>query len=105
MNRLSKSGRNLKSSSGKTLEGDYDDDKTKADSGMRSASCKLSRSRAVFDKAVQWARHKQPAKRPPRHRHPARSSARRKIIPNVVYAEETYKIVTDVLEDRSSICR
>jgi len=81
-----------------TLEGDYDDDEDEGGPWEAISKLQAIASRTVFDKAVQWARHKQSAKRR-RGIDILAQFGKTEDHPDVVYAEETYKIVTDVLED------
>jgi HEAT repeat protein len=81
-----------------TLEGDYDDEDD--ESGPWEAVSKLQAiaSREVFDKAVQWGRNKQPAKRR-RGIDILAQLGKTEDHPEVVFAKESYGVITSVLED------
>ena len=86
-----------------TLEGDYDDEDDEggpweAVSQLQAIASDEAEGRPVFDKAVQWARHKQPAKRR-RGVDILAQLGKTEEHPDVVFAPESYAVIVDVLED------
>jgi HEAT repeat protein len=86
-----------------TLEGDYDDEDDEggpweAVSKLQAIASDKVEGRPVFDKAVQWCRNKQPAKRR-RGVDILAQLGKSDDHPDVVFAEESYPIVVGVLED------
>lgn len=86
-----------------TLEGDYDDEDDEggpweAVSTLQAIASDEAEGRPVFDKAVQWCRNKQPAKRR-RGVDILAQLGKTEDHPDVVFAEESYPIVVGVLED------
>ena len=86
-----------------TLEGDYDDEDDEggpweAVSQLQALATDEVAGREVFDKAVQWARHKQPAKRR-RGVDILAQLGKTDEHPDVVFALESYAVIVDVLED------
>ena len=86
-----------------TLEGDYDDEDDEggpweAISTLQAIASDEAEGRPVFDKAVQWCRNKQPAKRR-RGVDILAQLGKTEDHPDVVFAEESYPIVVSVLED------
>jgi HEAT repeat protein len=86
-----------------TLEGDYDDEDDEggpweAISKLQAIASDETEGRTVFDKAVQWCRNKQPAKRR-RGVDILAQLGKTEDHPDVVFANESYQIVVSVLED------
>jgi HEAT repeat protein len=86
-----------------TLEGDYDDEDDEggpweAVSKLQAIASDESKGRPVFDKAVQWCRNKQPAKRR-RGVDILAQLGKTEDHPDVVFARESYAIILSVLED------
>ena len=86
-----------------TLEGDYDDEDDEggpweAVSQLQALATDEAAGQPVFDKAVQWARHKQPAKRR-RGVDILAQLGKTDEHPDVVFARESYAVIVDVLED------
>ena len=81
-----------------TLEGDYDDEDDEGGPWEAVSKLQALASREVFDKAVQWARNNKPAKRR-RGIDILAQLGKTEEHPHVVFAEESYSVVTSVLED------
>ncbi len=81
-----------------TLEGDYDDDEEEGGPWEAVSKLQAIASREVYDKAVQWARHKQPAKRR-RGVDILAQLGKTEDHPTTIFAEEIYTVIVDVLED------
>jgi len=86
-----------------TLEGDYDDEDDEggpweAVSQLQAIATDETTAQPVFDKAVQWARHKQPAKRR-RGVDILAQLGKTDEHPDVIFAPESYAVIVDVLED------
>jgi hypothetical protein len=86
-----------------TLVGDYDDEDDEggpweAVSKLQAIASNESEGRVVFDKAVQWCRNNKPAKRR-RGIDILAQLGKTEDHPDVVFASETYAVVTSVLED------
>jgi HEAT repeat protein len=86
-----------------TLQGDYDDEDDEggpweAVSKLQAIASDESEGRAVFDRAVHWCRSNKPAKRR-RGVDILAQLGKTEDHPEVVFANETYAIVTGVLED------
>jgi HEAT repeat protein len=87
----------------KTLVGDYDDEDDEggpweAVSALQAIASDETAGRPVFDKAVQWARDKKPAKRR-RGVDILAQLGKTEDSPDVVFAKESYAIIVGVLED------
>ena len=81
-----------------TLEGDYDDEEDEGGPWEAVSKLQAIASREVFDKAVQWSRNKQPAKRR-RGVDILAQLGKTEDYPDVVFAAESYSIIANVLED------
>ena len=86
-----------------TLEGDYDDEDDEggpweAVSKLQAIASDEVAGRPVFDKAVQWCRNKQPAKRR-RGVDILAQLGKTEDHPDVVFAAESYAVIAGVLED------
>jgi HEAT repeat protein len=86
-----------------TLEGDYDDEEDEggpweAVSKLQAIASDESEGRAVFDRAVQWCRNNKPAKRR-RGVDILAQLGKTEDHPEVVFAGESYTVITSVLED------
>ena len=81
-----------------TLEGDYDDEEDEGGPWEAVSKLQAIASREVFDKAVQWSRNKQPAKRR-RGVDILAQLGKTEDHPDVVFAAESYFIIANVLED------
>jgi HEAT repeat protein len=81
-----------------TLEGDYDDEDDEGGPWEAVSKLQAIASRPVFDKAVQWCRNNQPAKRR-RGIDILAQLGKTAEHPNVVFPDEIYAIVISVLED------
>jgi HEAT repeat protein len=86
-----------------TLVGDYDDEDDEggpweAISKLQALATSEAAGRPVFDKAVQWCRNKQPAKRR-RGVDILAQLGKTEEHPDVIFARETYDVVVGVLED------
>ena len=81
-----------------TMEGDYDDEEDEGGPWEAVSKLQAIASREVFDKAVQWCRNKQPAKR---RRGVDILAQLGKTDENkaVVFADEIYAVVVSVVED------
>jgi HEAT repeat protein len=82
----------------KTLVGDYDDEDDEGGPWEAVSQLQAIASKAVFDKAVQWARDKKPAKRR-RGVEVLAQLGKTEEHPDVVFAKESYAVVVSVLED------
>jgi HEAT repeat protein len=82
----------------KTLVGDYDDEDDEGGPWEAVSALQAIASRAVFDKAVQWARDKKPAKRR-RGVDVLAQLGKTEDAPDVVFAKESYAVIVSVLED------
>ena len=81
-----------------TLEGDYDDEDDEGGPWEAVSKLQAIASREVFDKAVQWARNNNPAKRR-RGVDILAQLGKTEDHPDVVFSDESFKIVAGVLED------
>jgi HEAT repeat protein len=81
-----------------TLEGDYDDEDDEQGPWEAVSKLQAIASREVFEKAVQWARNKNPAKRR-RGVDILAQLGKTEDHPDVVFANETYDVIVSVLED------
>jgi len=81
-----------------TLEGDYDDEDDEGGPWEAISKLQAIASREVFDKAVQWCRNKQPAKRR-RGVDILAQLGKTDEHKAVVFADEIYAVVVSVLED------
>jgi HEAT repeat protein len=81
-----------------TLLGNYDDEEDEGGPWEAVSKLQAIASREVFDKAVQWCRHKQPARRR-RGVDILAQLGKTDEHQAVVFADETYKIIVSVLED------
>ncbi len=81
-----------------TLDGDYDDEEDEGGPWEAVSKLQAIASREVFDKAVQWCRHKQPARRR-RGVDILAQLGKTEEHQAVTFADEIYKVITGVLED------
>src|SRR5580698_8870600 len=81
-----------------TLEGDYDDEDDEGGPWEAVSKLQAIASREVFDKAVQWSRNKQPAKRR-RGVDILAQLGKTEDHTDVVFAAESYNVIIGVLED------
>jgi HEAT repeat protein len=81
-----------------TLEGDYDDEDDEGGPWEAVSRLQAIASREVFDRAVQWSRNNNPAKRR-RGIDILAQLGKTEDHPDTVFAGETYAIVVAVLED------
>ena len=81
-----------------TLEGDYDDEEDEGGPWEAVSKLQAIASREVFDRAVQWCRNKQPAKRR-RGVDILAQLGKTEDHPDVVFAAESYAVIASVLED------
>jgi HEAT repeat protein len=82
----------------RTLEGDYDDEDDEGGPWEAVTELQQIASREVFDKAAQWARNNKPEKRR-RGIDILAQLGKTEEHPEVVFGDETYAIVANVLED------
>jgi HEAT repeat protein len=81
-----------------TLEGDYDDEEDEGGPWEAISKLQAIASREVFDRAVQWSRNKNPAKRL-RGIDILAQLGKTEENPRVIFTDEIYSIVVSVLED------
>jgi HEAT repeat protein len=80
------------------MEGDYDDEDDEGGPWEAVSKLQAIASREVFDRAVQWCRNNKPAKRR-RGVDILAQLGKTEDHPDVVFAAESYDVVTGVLED------